>query len=336
MTTEGLQEVRAALARNATRQTSVACYQNDGRRRMKLLWIVGARGRFGPEGHFPAGYRRITTPVRVSEWVRHAGLVARLAGLLHDLGKYSLKFQKKLRGKAELADAVRHEWISLKLWQAVRGGMDWNAAWADVYTKRLDMLIGERQICNASRHGLASAKECVDALVSTHHGLFSSRLPCPEGRLVRENLPCPPDDALFTPWSEPEGSFWELAQRLDKRLSAAAVGMAGEAWIPYWRSVFLYARAALVFADHTVSALECPPNKDTSQHACRTRWTPLESTPRRSFVPRFGKSGGSGLAHGEPCGASRSIPDGPTTLLAGGRFAPGGSGKPFRMAKYGG
>ena len=124
MTTEGLQEVRAALARNATRQTSVACYQNDGRRRMKLLWIMGARGRFGPEGHFPAGYRRITTPVRVSEWVRHAGLAARLAGLLHDLGKYSLKFQEKLRGKAELADAVRHEWISLKLWQAVRSGMD--------------------------------------------------------------------------------------------------------------------------------------------------------------------------------------------------------------------
>ena len=122
MTTEGLQEVRAALARNATRQTSVACYQNDGRRRMKLLWIVGARGRFGPEGHFPAGYRRITTPVRVSEWVRHAGLAARLAGLLHDLGKYSLKFQEKLRGKAELADAVRHEWISLKLWQAAWTG----------------------------------------------------------------------------------------------------------------------------------------------------------------------------------------------------------------------
>lgn len=47
MTTEGLQEVRAGFGpRNATRQTSVACYQNDGRRRMKLLWIVGARGQF--------------------------------------------------------------------------------------------------------------------------------------------------------------------------------------------------------------------------------------------------------------------------------------------------
>lgn len=274
MTTEGLQEVRAALARNATRQTSVACYQNDGRRRMKLLWIVGARGRFGPEGHFPVGHRRVAAPISVSEWVHHAGLAARLAGLLHDLGKYSLKFQKKLRGKADLADAVRHEWISLKLWQAVRSGMGWKAAWADVYEKRLDMLIGERRICNASRYGLVSAQECVDALVSTHHGLFSSRLPCPEGRLVRESPPCPPDDALFTPWSEPEDSFWEIARRLDERLSSATAGMAGEAWLPYWRAVFLYARAALVFADHTVSALECPPSKETSSAFANTHVSP--------------------------------------------------------------
>lgn len=272
MTAEGLQDVRAALARSATRQTSVACYQNDGRRRMKLLWIVGARGRFGPEGHFPAGYRRAAAPAGVPEWVRHAGLAARLAGLLHDLGKYSLKFQKKLRGKAEMADAVRHEWISLKLWQAVRSGMDWKTAWSGMDGKGLAMLfLGEREIDNTSRHGLASAQECVDALVATHHGLFSSRLPSPKGRLVREFLP---DDALFRPWSEPESDFWEAAQRLDKRLSATAADMAGEAWIPYWRAVFLYARAALVFADHTVSALHCPPGNDASPAFANTQAAP--------------------------------------------------------------
>ena len=184
MTAEGLQEVRTALARSATRQTSVACYQNDGRRRMKLLWIVGARGRFGPEGHFPVGHRRVAAPVGVPEWVRHAGLAARLAGLLHDVGKYSLKFQKKLRGKAELADAVRHEWLSLKLWQALRSGMDWESAWTSAYATRLRLFLGEREIINAAPHGLASAQECVDALVSTHHGLFSSRLPSPRGKPV--------------------------------------------------------------------------------------------------------------------------------------------------------
>lgn len=274
MTAEGLQEVRTALARSATRQTSVACYQNDGRRRMKLLWIVGAWGRFGPEGHFPVGHRRVAAPVSVPEWVRHAGLAARLAGLLHDVGKYSLKFQKKLRGKAELADAVRHEWLSLKLWQALRSGMDWESAWTSAYATRLRLFLGEREIINAAPHGLASAQECVDALVSTHHGLFSSRLPSPRGRLVRENLCCSSNDALFTPWSDPQDSFWELVHRLDKRLSDATGAMAGERWIPYWRAVFLYARAALVLADHTVSALECPPSDNVSSAFANTYATP--------------------------------------------------------------
>lgn len=148
--------------------------------------------------------------------------------------------------------------------------MDWETAWASVYTKRLEMFIGEREICNASRYGLALVQECVDAFASTHHGLFSSRLPYPENRLVWENLLCPPDDALLTPWFEPEGSFGELTQRLGKRPSTTAVGMAGEAWIPYWRSVFLYAHVALAFANHTALALEYPPNRDTSPASANT------------------------------------------------------------------
>ena len=102
--------------------------------------------------------------------------------------------------------------------------------------------------------------------------LLSSALP---GRQARTgNLPRPPDAALFTTWSEPEVPFGSSRNGWTKRLSAAAVGMAGEAWIPYWRSVFLYARAALVFADHTVSALECPPNKDTSPAFANTHVAP--------------------------------------------------------------
>ena len=50
ITREGLAELHAALRKSATRNTAVACYQNDGRRRMRLLWIVGARGRFSADG----------------------------------------------------------------------------------------------------------------------------------------------------------------------------------------------------------------------------------------------------------------------------------------------
>lgn len=274
MTVEGLEEVRAALARSATRQTAVACYRNDGRRRMKLLWIVGSRGRFGPEGHFPVGRRRVAEPLGAPGWVRRAGLAARLAGLLHDLGKYSRKFQDKLRGKVDVADAVRHEWTSLRLWQAERSGADWEAAWKGIVPTPPAVFIGEREIRNASAYGLASAPECVDALVATHHGLFSSELPCLEGRLVRSPLPDPSRDPLFIPWSEPDPAFWERARRLHARLDFVTEGMAGKAWIPYWRAVFVYARAALVFADHTVSALECAPGGDAASAFANTCASP--------------------------------------------------------------
>ena len=43
ITLEGLRELRGLLKASATRQTAVACYRNEGRERMRLLWVLGAR-----------------------------------------------------------------------------------------------------------------------------------------------------------------------------------------------------------------------------------------------------------------------------------------------------
>lgn len=123
ITREGLETLHAILRTTATRQTAVACYANQGLRQMRLLWIVGAKSRFGPNGVVAVASRqrplstRTAMPMMPIGW-RIAALLARLSGYLHDLGKFGLMFQDKLAGMAPMRDAVRHEWLSLHLlWQ---------------------------------------------------------------------------------------------------------------------------------------------------------------------------------------------------------------------------
>ena len=58
-----------------------------------------------------------------NDW--HAGedirLLARLAALLHDLGKANEVFQKKLKSPQAAADPFRHEWVSLRLFESFVG-----------------------------------------------------------------------------------------------------------------------------------------------------------------------------------------------------------------------
>ena len=49
-----------------------------------------------------------------------------MSGLFHDLGKANAMFQAKLKPKAKgpLSEPVRHEWVSLRLFQAFVGDLD--------------------------------------------------------------------------------------------------------------------------------------------------------------------------------------------------------------------
>ena len=127
---EGLAELQAALRKTATRNTAVACYHNDGRRRMPLLSVAGARGKFSDNGDVAvcksrSGPQNTETPV----WLRCVCLLAQAAAQVHDLGKYSKYFQQKLRTSQTLRDEVRHEWISVCLLRELRQGKSWHEAW---------------------------------------------------------------------------------------------------------------------------------------------------------------------------------------------------------------
>lgn len=129
ITWAGLTTLRKMLRRNARKNTAVACHWIKGRDYSELLWIVGDASRFNAQGAVPTETttRDILRRDQENDW--HTGeeilLLASLTALLHDLGKASVAFQAKLRGeRVSGADRYRHEWISLRLFQAFVDGDD--------------------------------------------------------------------------------------------------------------------------------------------------------------------------------------------------------------------
>lgn len=244
ITLEGLREVRAALKRSATRQTAVACYRNDGRMRMKLLWVVGSRDAFGPDGHYPLGTTTVKIKAPVADWVRMASLLAQAAGWCHDFGKASRLFQQKLSEASCKTDCIRHEWISMRVLQAMRAGNSWDDAWEKV---------GNRAWLesNALEEGIESAWAALDYLVATHHRLLG-----PKGKKA-----LPPDHTNhfsgepldrqgLLPKAPLSSKLFDAVRNLIKRVEK----LAPDKDRAYWRVVAIIARASLILADHVISA----------------------------------------------------------------------------------
>ena len=57
---------------------------------------------------------------RESDWpaIKDIALLACMAALFHDFRKANAAFQRKLVGAGRKADAYRHEWVSLRLFEA--------------------------------------------------------------------------------------------------------------------------------------------------------------------------------------------------------------------------
>src|SRR5699024_5565676 len=97
-----------------------------------LLWIVGDASQFNFHGAVPTHTTRHDILRRADENDWHTltdiHLLASLAALFHDFGKACRAFQDKLKGKNREHNRYRHEWISLRLLQALTSGgsdRDW-------------------------------------------------------------------------------------------------------------------------------------------------------------------------------------------------------------------
>ena len=123
ITEDGLAAVRALLRKNATKNTAVACHWVRSRSRSELAWIVGSRSKFSKGGLVPVNSTKQN--LRHSDWENDWAYLPQIkaltavAALLHDSGKASCLFQKKLKSNSKLGDPLRHEWISCALLHAL-------------------------------------------------------------------------------------------------------------------------------------------------------------------------------------------------------------------------
>ena len=123
ITQQGLDTVRKLLRKTAKRNTAVACHWIKSANQTELLWLVGNVRHFNDQGTVPTNTtsRDILRSADENQWrtAEAISLLAGIAGLFHDFGKANRLFQEKLKPKSKLrSEPYRHEWVSLRLFQA--------------------------------------------------------------------------------------------------------------------------------------------------------------------------------------------------------------------------
>lgn len=128
ITQDGLDTLRKLLRKTARKNTAVACHWIRGLDHSELLWVVGDAARFNAEGAVPTNITAndVLRNRDENDWhtAQDIRLLAQLAALLHDLGKASVAFQERLAGTRTERNLYRHEWVSLRLFQAFVGNDD--------------------------------------------------------------------------------------------------------------------------------------------------------------------------------------------------------------------
>lgn len=181
ITEEGLLAVRKLLRKTASKSTAVSCHWLRSRSRSELLWVVGNRKKFNEQGVVPVNYTEgdVEQYMDKGKWQRLALMCSavEIAGLYHDFGKANILFQAKLRGEGKNKyEPIRHEWVSLRLFQAFVGGQT-DKQWLESLTN-----VGKGHIDEVFKDGISEGKsnpladlppfaQLVGWLIVSHHKL---------------------------------------------------------------------------------------------------------------------------------------------------------------------
>lgn len=129
----GVSTIRKLLKQTARKNTAVACHWVHSNGEFELLWIVGKAAMFNERGRVPTNLteRDVLKAKDEHDWhsLNCLSLLAQMAALWHDFGKANQQFQAKLNDRSgKTKDAFRHEWVSLRMFEAFVGvdsDQDW-------------------------------------------------------------------------------------------------------------------------------------------------------------------------------------------------------------------
>lgn len=208
-------------------------------------------------------------------FLRHAALLARLSGLLHDLGKASAWFQSKLRaavtGGLHVKDEIRHEWISAWLVQQLALDTctpdDLARAWLDWGTRGQAEVRDDRNPWMPAAHSATPLQAALEFCVATHHQLFdggtSAAAPAQHRASAHVTRTASSQKALLGEFALPPDELSSWTPLFDEiRETYRAIASVRNTPTPenhdYWKGIALIARAALVLGDHSISSLDYP------------------------------------------------------------------------------
>lgn len=221
ITEEGLQAVKKLLRKTASKSTAVSCHWIRSRARSDLLWVVGRKDAFDYRG-IVAVNSTIKNKQHTESFALNTSVIAllsSLAGYFHDVGKASQLFQNKLIGKSEkIYEPYRHEWVSLRIFQAFVNGKDdktWlnnlaqidNRAESDMLTNLACLQDGVASNIEQPFATLPPVAKLVAWLIVSHH-----KLP-----ISVKHSDMPPNLKEINSWRESEFQpSWNSPQCLDE------------------------------------------------------------------------------------------------------------------------